>query len=391
MPTITIETLRQAAYPGGSSALSLRTDLAPVAGEQALVAPAKYAVGNGSTYVFERRYIDGKPMSTVMMDSRPSSANRLEDALSDAIDDGNPVLASMPHLHITYSHADPVIEFTEFQAPHRAYDAHFRLGTHQETPVTAVPEYVEARNSTPENAAALLALSPDTVLFGGWDSTRRSHQARFAANVVGEIIGVVADQGADPHDVVTRRSGARIDPIAPAYKFTPSTMKQFAELLAKDPQGQTKQGKKASDFVIGAIPPGVTAIDGIATSRIIRSHVISFASLRRLRFGRGRDGDAAIRILLAAIALDLITRSDADLVLRANAHLREAEIPEISIDHRYGDVESLNPLDVSSADSLLQEAYENARHQAGLDWRGQTFEVEGNPDIPGAADATKDE
>lgn len=391
MSKLTLDHLDQAARAGGSSALTSRTSLTPVAGEQALVAPAKYADNNGgATYVFENRFLDGEPVKTVLIDSRTSSANRLEDALLDALADEHPVLSRIPRLRVTYSKADPQVDFTEIEAPHRAFDGHFRLGTHDGVAVTEVPEYIAARNATPDSAAALLALSPDTVLFGGWDSTRKARQARFPANVVGEIIGVIANQSASPEDVITRRSGARIDPVAPSFDLSQATIKQLNDLLAKDSQGAPKPVKKTSGFLIGAIPPGVTNLDGIATRQIIRSHVVSFASLRRLRFGQGKDGDAAIRALLAAVAIDLITRADSELVLRANAHLREAEAPQLVLDHRFGKFEQIDPPTIDETDTLLQQAYDRAIDVASLDWHGQTFEVEGNPSIPGAADDTKD-
>lgn len=391
MSKITLNHLTHASHAGGSRALASRTQLVPVAGQQALISPAKYAASNGgATYVFENRYVDDKPVKTVLIDSRTSIANRLEDALLDAIADEHPILSLLPHLHISYPTAKPAIDFTEISAPHRAFDAHFRLGTQNGIPVTEVDKYVQARNATPANAAALLSLSPVTILFGGWDSTRKTHQSRFPANVVGEIIGVLADQTQRPDALITRRSGARIDPVAPSFNISATDVKSFNELLAKDPQGQPKAGKKTSDFLIGAIPPGTSSLDGIATQQIIRSHVVSFASLRRLRFGTGKDGDAAIRSLLAAVAINLITRSDAELDLRANTHLREAEAPVLTLDHRHGNVEELEPLTVNEADQLLLQAYDQATSVAGLNWAGQAFEVEGNPAIPGAADATKE-
>jgi len=63
---------------------------------------------------------------------------------------------------------------------------------------------------------------------------------------------------------------------------------------------------------------------GVACHRIVRSHVLSFAALRQIRFGAGPDGDAACRALLAALALAALARSDAELVLRANCDLVEA-------------------------------------------------------------------
>lgn len=388
MTALTIDQLIEAARPGGSSALTSRTHLAPAAGEEALIAPAKYLSGRSGTYVYETRFLDGGPKRTVLVDSRTSAANRLEDALIQAIDAGHPILTRLPRIRVSYAQATPPLEFTDLELPHRAFDAHIRLGTHAGQPVTAATRYVEARNSTPSNAWNLLNLSPDTVLFGGWDSTRRSHQARFASNVVGEIIGVLADQS---EERPTRRSGARIDPMAPAFDITPAQAKELAGLLGDDVSAKVKKGKKASDFLLGAIPPGTQNLDGIATSDILRTHVISFSTLRTLRFGRGADGDAAVRALLAAIAIAAIARADSELVLRANAFLVEKEPPRIELDARFGGTIEIDPPTVEQTDDLLSSAFELAEKAAGIDWHGQLFEVQGNAALPKAADATASE
>ncbi|MCH4250342.1 MAG: type I-U CRISPR-associated RAMP protein Csb1/Cas7u [Microbacteriaceae bacterium] len=390
--SITMEMLTEASSAGGSSALTSRTRLAPAAGEQALVAPARYAGRGGSTYVFERRLVHAEPVSTVLIDSRTSAANRLEDALSQAIANGHSLLSRIPRMRVSYSQAEPSVHFLDIDLPHRAFDAHVRLGSHDGRPVTEDETYRNARNASPDRAKALFDLSPDTVLFGGWDSTRKSHQARFPASVVGEIIGILADQSHpdSPEDVVTRRSGARIDPLAPSFDLSPTAVKSLGANLGPDVSDKARKAKKASDFLLGAIPPGVDALDGVATSGIIRTHVLSFASLRQLRFGTGSDGDVAIRALLAALAIDLIARSDAELALRANTHLVEIEHPNLVLDRRYGERTKLTPPTISEADTLLEAALNRAAKVANVDWHGQVYEIEGNPAIPGAADATHD-
>lgn len=388
MSTLSYALLLEATHTGGPSALTERTHLRPAAGEEALVAPAKYATtkGGNGTYVYETRFVDGEPTRTVLIDSRTSVANRLEAALIQAIEDGHALLGRVPRIKVTYSESDPVLSFTDMELPHRAFDGHVRLGTHNGVPVTEDPTYRNARNATPANAFALLQLSPDTVIFGGWDSTRKAHQARFASTTVGEIIGVLANQ---EKPEPTRRSGARIDPLAPSFTLSKTDVAALAQRLGEDAGSKARKAKKASDFLIGAIPPGTDSLDGIATSSILRSQVLSFSTLRSLRFGKGAEGDAAIRALLAAIVLEALVRSDAELLLRANTHLVEKERPELVIDRRYGEDEHLDPLTIESADALFEEAFDRAEKTAGLDWNGQIYEVEGNPVIPGAAEATE--
>lgn len=388
MSNLTYGLLLEASRAGGPSALAERTHLRPAAGDEALIAPAKYATSKGGngTYVYETRFIDGEPTRTVLIDSRTSVANRLESALVQAIEEGHSLLERIPRIRVTYSGADPVLSFTDLELPHRAFDAHIRLGSHNGAPVTSDAEYRKARNATPANAFDLLQLSPDTVIFGGWDSTRRAHQARFASTTVGEVIGVLANQ---EQVQPTRRSGARIDPVAPSFALSKADIAKLADSLGADAGSKASKAKKASDFLLGAIPPGTEALDGIATRSILRSQVVSFSTLRSLRFGRGADGDAAVRALLAAIILQALARSDSELLLRANTHLVEAESPELTIDRRAGRDEQLDPLTIETADTLLEQAFDRAESAAGLNWHGQIFEVEGNPAIPGAAEATE--
>ncbi len=57
----------------------------------------------------------------------------------------------------------------------------------------------------------LFELSPVTVLFGGWDSTRSKNQLRIPSVLTGEMYGVLADQSDD--DPAIHRAGARINPV----------------------------------------------------------------------------------------------------------------------------------------------------------------------------------
>lgn len=387
--SITLEVLNEASQAGGPSALTSVTQLRPAGGEQATISPAKYTSRAGATYVFEDRFIGGEKVRTVLIDSRSSSANRLEDALAQAVAEGHPLLSLMPCIEVSYDRGNGDIEtYADYELPHRSVDAHVRLGQVDGTPVTAHPAYRAARNATPRNLWDMFSLSPISTLFGIWDSTRKAKQLRIPSAVVGEIIGVV--QNAQP----TRRSGARVDPVGASVLLDPEVARELAEAQAEDLNTKKLEGfRKAktrvrgSEFVIGAIPPGTETIDGIAASDIIRTHVLSFATLRRLSFGKGADGDAAIRALLSALALNTLARSDSELYLRANCHLVESSPSAVTLDRRQGETESFAALTVAEADALLEAAYKQANRMAGVDWRGQRFEVVGSTAIvAGASD-----
>jgi CRISPR-associated protein Csb1 len=119
----------------------------------------------------------------------------------------------------------------------------------------------------------------------------------------------------------------------------------------------------------------------VSCRQITRSRVLSFATLRQIRFGKGAAGDAALRSVLAAIALNGIARADAELFLRAHCHLVEAGPSVTEVDRRHGQVEAVSLPEPEEADALLAAALDHAAQVAELDWHGQVFEVDGDPAI----------
>lgn len=97
------------------------------------------------------------------------------------------------------------------------------------------------------------------------------------------------------------------------------------------------------------------------------------------------------RALLAAFALAGLARANAELNLRANCNLREADVPVTDLDARYGQVISLDPIDIPTADALLSESVEQARTSAGIRWEGQVFEITGNELVVGNSEADAEE
>ncbi len=398
MAQLTYDQLRSALVAGGPSVLVSTTDLAAAGGAHASVAPARFVAKGqqGAVYAYERRFIDGQPCQVVIIDSKQSQLNRAETALQQALDDGNAALKRLPHVTVAYEHEGVTELYTDLMLPHRAYDGHVRAGTVAGVAVTQMPEYRAVRDATPANARALLEFSPITLVFGGWDASRKSRQGRWRSALVGEIIGVLADQHADTRSP-SMRGGARVDPVAMQVNLDGPTLKAFAEAqkdelsannygaIIKAAAKPKEGGISASALGLGGIPPSLDQLAGVACSRIIRSHVLSLATLRQIRFGAGPDGDAACRALLAALALDGLARSDAELYLRANCDLMEAGPTSLMVDRRGGEQESLESLDIDSADSLLAEAIDRASSDAGIRWEGQVFAVQGNPAVVAGA------
>jgi len=139
--------------------------------------------------------------------------------------------------------------------------------------------------------------------------------------------------------------------------------------------------ESASMLGLGGIPPSLDQLAGVACDRIIRTHVLSFATLRQMRFGAGPDGDAACRALLAALGLAGLAMADAELFLRANCDLVEAGPTQVRLDQRGGEMLDLDPLSLEEANALLIGALAQAEVLAEVDWHGLVLDVVGNPAV----------
>ncbi|ERH25176.1 CRISPR-associated protein, GSU0053 family [Actinomyces johnsonii F0542] len=392
MSTISLPHLLDACRPGGASVLTSVTPLEPAAGPHASVAPAKFLEGKGRTakpvFAYERRFWDGEAVTAVLIDSKQSQSNRLEAAVSAAIADQGPVLARTPRIELRFEDGQV---YSDIDLPHRAFDGQIRAGTINGEPATAAQEYRELRNATVADARPLLERSPITLLLGGWDASRKTHAGRYRSLLVGEIIGILSDQGRDPEVNQSKRGGARIDPLGARIQLDQAEREAIAdvqksELSDKAYTNSYGKGGKSSSLGLGGIPPSLEQLGGVTCRAIIRSHVLSFAALRALRFDSPTpEGDVACRALLAALALNGLARSDAELLLRANCDLVEAGPAVVTLDKRYGQKENFEPLSIEQAQELLSAAIDNAVQAANLTWDGSILVVEGNPTILAAA------
>lgn len=395
MDALTLQDLLDASRAGGASSLAVVTEMTPAAGPHAGVAPAKYVSGSSATYLFQTRYVDGAPQRTVVLDSKGSSLNRVEEQIVYAIIDGEQPLVRTPRVVVHYPDADLMC----LQLPHRVFDGHIRAGTINGEPTTSVDEYRRIRDANPANVRAILEASPHSLVFGSWDSTRRSHQGRYRSALVGEVIGVLAEQRAGA-DELPPAGGARSDSYAPSVQLSSQDMAalldaQEDELSVRNLESIRKEMAKkklvsGSALGLGSVPPSLSQLGVVACSRIIRSHLLSFSTLRALRFGAGPDGDTACRALLAAYALAGLARVMADPRLRANCDLVEKSAPVLTLDARYGRSRSIEPFTVPAADELLTEAIGYAESVGQIRWEGQVLDVQGSPLIAQAKSDDED-
>lgn len=385
----------EACSPGGASTLTSVTELQAAAGPHAAIAPAKFVDGSKSVFAFEHRFVDGKPVQTVIIDSKQSTINRGEKAVSLAISDGHPELSRLPRIEVSYSNGQT---FSDLDLPHRFSDGHIRAGSIDGEPTTSNETYRAVRNSTQDDASAILNTAPAALVFGGWDSTRKNAQLRLRSALVGEIIGVLSNQELSGSQQQSARGGARIDPVAASINLEADSYErilqtQSDELSPKSLEKQRATIKKlkkgdatsSSPLGLGAIPPSLESPGSISCSRIIRSWVLSFATLRQLRFASSPEGNIAARALLAAFGLATMARAEQELYLRANCDLVESAAPVVRLDQRHGQFMELDPIRVEDADALFSEALEYAAGLGVAKWDGQVFPVVGNPDIIGGA------
>lgn len=307
-----------ACQAGGGSTLTVSTELAPAGGPHAAISPAPRA-GRSASAV-ETRLIDGEPTATVLIDDNQSQVQRVEAAILQGIHAQHPLLSRVPRMEVSYEGGRVV--YTDLELPQRIFDGHFLTGSIDGKPAIAHPAYRVARESTPDNARALLELSPGSLIFGAIDAALGTGQSRFRGVLSGEIIGVLVD-------------------------------------------GVSADSRAVPD-------------SGVCCSRIIRTQVLSFAALRQLRFDCGPAGDEAGRVLLAAYALAGLARSNAELSIRANCDLVETGPTTLKLDARDGDFVELAALSIAEADELLERALVEAYREADISWRGQVLRVTGN-------------
>jgi CRISPR-associated protein Csb1 len=318
LSTLSFDQLAAACQAGGGSTLSVSTELAPAGGPHAAISPVHRA-GRGGAGA-ETRLIDGEPTATALIDDNHSQVQRVEAAILRSVRDQHPLLSRVPRIEVSYEGGRLV--YTDLELPQRIFDGHFLTGSIDGKPAIAHPAYRSARESTPDNARALLELSPGSLIFGAIDAALGTGQSRFRGVLSGEIIGVVVD-------------------------------------------GAPADSRTASDV-------------GVCCSRIIRTQVLSFAALRQLRFDCGPDGDEAGRVLLAAYALAGLARANAELSIRANCDLVETGPTTLRLDARDGEFVELAALSIAEADALLERALIDAYREADITWRGQILHVTGN-------------
>ena len=192
------------AVAGGAVALRSIMRLQPADGPGGKVFPPTYAVSAENKYAVEERQVGDQVVTTVLLDSVASQANRAELALLDGWEAGE-LSFPVPYVDFTgESDLDDLGRITVLEAPHRFADAIFRdslLGGTLFRLSDVGQRITEAR---PGNATDMFRYAPTALLFGQWDSTgpKGGLGSKFQRAYVSEIVGLDAKIG--------RKVGSRI-------------------------------------------------------------------------------------------------------------------------------------------------------------------------------------
>lgn len=298
---INLSTLRSAVAE--HAAIRRRLRLQPVGGPGDKVFPPTYPGDTrdaGARHVFEKRRVSGNDAWTVLLDSVQSSVNRSEEAI---LAEARAGAIEVPYLSVDFTPTGvPEIgEITSLDAPHRVFDAILRDSLLDGTPLMKSPLGRELVIANASNATAIFQASPNALLFGAWNSTGEGGGlgAKFARCYISEIVGinVPVTESNGVAENAGRRTGSRMDPLG-VLKAVP-VFKGPTDWGIKDQKGYKKS--KPSEINHGNIAPSITEL-GVTMDYAEHTVVISFAGLRRLRFGSS-DRDAAARTTLAALGL----------------------------------------------------------------------------------------
>lgn len=301
--------IQAAALDPSRAVIRITTSYEPAGGPNARIFPPTYPAGpNERPYVVEPRRFDGAERQAVLLDSTPSEANRVEEALLRAIHEGR---VRLPLMIIEHEQ----VKLSSLEAPHRFGDAYLRDSTLDGTPFdkSGLGKAILAADAT--DASALYANDPGSLVYGAWNSHRKGRQTKFPRAYGSEIVGWDPEFGG--------RKAGRMDPLNLTGAAT-GTGEEWEYVRVEEKAGNRKdKGVRLSEIGHGNIAPG-SAHGGVTINGATRTATLSFAALDRLRFGsQPFDTQIATRACLAAYALlgDRLAFGHGSLWLRSGCEL----------------------------------------------------------------------
>lgn len=382
MTTLDLKQLRESVL--NDAALRRRQRLQPIGGQGDKIYPPTYPGERTNApprHVYELRKLpEQKEAWCVLVDSVQSQANRLEESLLGLIQSNE---VSIPHLFVDFEGQglEGIHHITSLDAPHRVYDAIFRDSLLDKKSFMQSPIGERIAKASPADASALLEVSPTALLFGVWHSTGEGGGlgAKFARSLVSEIMAVdvpvevsEARNGEIETRTFGRRTGSRIDPLGVLRKVEVYRGADGWATSLKEAGKGAKQ-VRPSEINHGNIAPSVVPL-GITCDYLDHTFALSFASLRRLRFG-SPEKDVAARVFLAALGLLAMAEQDSrGYALRSRCDLVCEGSNGFEIVHPDGTTEKIT-LSRTDAITLYKEAFEAAR-KAGFQFVDKPLRLE---------------
>ena len=385
--TVDLQMLKKAV--GSDAAIRRLRRLQPVGGQGDKIFPPTYPPERRGAprHVFERRRVDGQELWCVLIDSVQSQANRLEEALLEAAEEGHDdAPLPLPHIAVDFRGRglEPLERITSLDAPHRVYDAILRDSLLEDVPFMRSGEGQRLAAAKPADVTALLELSPTALLFGAWHSQGAGGGmgAKFSRALVSEIMGIdvpveqlVASERTGELETRTagRRTGSRIDPLGILRKvevFKGASVSDWS--VDKSEAGKGAKQVRPSEINHSNIAPTVEPL-GVTCDYAEHRATITLAGLRRLRFGGDGERDVAGRVLIAALGLLALVEQDVrGYALRSRCDLVCDGSAPLELVRADGSSEEFD-LDRAGARALYRDAYANAEAQR-FEFRSLTLE-----------------
>lgn len=316
-----IQTLSEALDPAtagdlrGAAAIRLRPSLQPAGGPGTKVMPPTYAPerqGEPPRYVHEERKIDGETKPCVSLDSVASQANRLEVALSGAIESGE---LHVPNIWVDQGEfgLHSALDFS-----HRAFDAWIEDAESEDgTAFGGSDLWKEGLAvSHRHNLTALMTHCPTSILLGSWASRSKNPQGttRLARVLTSEIIGVGYVEGqraAGKIDVHNVSSGVTVYVGEKARVVTdPKEARGGPKSPKKFPTKAKGEVGRPSAAGYGNVAPSLAQHGGVTIDYALQIATLSLPALRECRFpengNSSSERDIAGRVMLASLGLRML-------------------------------------------------------------------------------------
>lgn len=338
------ELLDAIALVGSHAVLRLTATYQPAGGPGSKVFPPTYPAPNERElpqYLIESRTVDGRQRQNVLLDSVPSQANRAEEALLRAHREG---IVRLPLFEIHHSGQIPVV-LTSLEWPHRYADAYLRDSLLDGTEFDKTELGVSLLAASLEDASALYAHDPGSLVYGAWNSHRKGGQQKFPRVYASEVVGwnpVIGERKAGRMDPLNLQGGQKTSRNGESWEFLPVATKS--------------KNQRLSEIGHGNVTPNPQH-GGVTIDSAERRATLSFAALDRIGFGTApREVALAARAVLAAYAIlaDRLAFGRPSLWLRSGCEL-VLEEERIEWVNRGGETEQVD-ISVEQAISLFQHA-----------------------------------